>query len=647
MADVSGKINSTNSWNFALIDYFHELSLFKDGDSINFQKASTTLDGCVKIYASRIDSAASETGKLLSGLTSNNLEGIDEEEEENDEQGGTTKPKSKKHRAESTLAKKFQTIKLKEVEKELFVDPIFKKALSDFDEGGAKSLLTNMLKINPEGRVVFDTSEKSNELVMNESDEEEDIPQHTRSNIDISKLARFFPDTAADTKVCPSLEQLERITKEGASAAELLEQIGQLEFPEEQPVFQENDNLDFGGGDYFDDDDDDDGNGLEKSHRNQYSLFIDGVNDSDRSGPNITLTRLFDENQTAQFDDDDDEEGGRSMAEYFDTISRQNWRGPEHWKIAMVKQAHQKSSTPEVAPAEVDNVAGDQEQEDFVQKATAKRKAVFTLNFMDDDDDLDDKELFAAPANASKLLIPEKERVPHPTANKLPEDLQFTTKRLICLNIKPNQKINTILTRKKKRVAQRLGYDDERIADENFFADTYKEQGGESNAEGQGFDDTFFNADYNDHPPEDDEDDEGDIPELPTSSQPLFSQSQKRPGALGYARVAKKVNVKLLKDNLWDSLEAETRKAKRDSSVLEDNKENGPPEEESSKQRSEKEENALKFTEVVSKLSSKYSPEEKSELSTSFCFICLLHLANENNFTIENTPDYTDLLIKR
>jgi condensin complex subunit 2 len=37
-------------------------------DSINFQKASCTLDGCVKIWTSRVDSVATETGKLLSGL---------------------------------------------------------------------------------------------------------------------------------------------------------------------------------------------------------------------------------------------------------------------------------------------------------------------------------------------------------------------------------------------------------------------------------------------------------------------------------------------------------------------------------------------------------------------------------------------------
>lgn len=53
----------------ALIDYFSELSFIRDGDSINFQKASCTLDGCVKIYATRVDSVADETGKLLNGLS--------------------------------------------------------------------------------------------------------------------------------------------------------------------------------------------------------------------------------------------------------------------------------------------------------------------------------------------------------------------------------------------------------------------------------------------------------------------------------------------------------------------------------------------------------------------------------------------------
>lgn len=101
---TDNKINAANSWNFALIDYFHDMSLLKEGDGVNFQKASCTLDGCVKIYTSRIDSVATETGKLLSGLADSrdskkkNREGDDEEDEEDevDEDGNVRKKPKKK-----------------------------------------------------------------------------------------------------------------------------------------------------------------------------------------------------------------------------------------------------------------------------------------------------------------------------------------------------------------------------------------------------------------------------------------------------------------------------------------------------------------------------------------------------------------------
>lgn len=35
------------------------------------------------------------------------------------------------------------------------------------------------------------------------------------------------------------------------------------------------------------------------------------------------------------------------------------------------------------------------------------------------------------------------------------------------------------------------------------------------------------------------------------------------------------------------------------------------------------------------------------DISTSFCFICLLHLANEKGLVIENTNELTDLSIRK
>ena len=102
---TDNKINATNSWNFALIDYFHDMSLLKEGDGVNFQKASCTLDGCVKIYTNRIDSVATETGKLLSGLADSNTnkkkgrdgeEGEGEESDEELDEDGNVKKKPKK-----------------------------------------------------------------------------------------------------------------------------------------------------------------------------------------------------------------------------------------------------------------------------------------------------------------------------------------------------------------------------------------------------------------------------------------------------------------------------------------------------------------------------------------------------------------------
>ena len=79
------KINAANSWSFALIDYFHDMSLLRNGNdnSINFQRASCTLDGCVKIWTRRVDSVGTETGKLLSNLANEGREGDDDGDEDN------------------------------------------------------------------------------------------------------------------------------------------------------------------------------------------------------------------------------------------------------------------------------------------------------------------------------------------------------------------------------------------------------------------------------------------------------------------------------------------------------------------------------------------------------------------------------------
>lgn len=57
--------------------------------------------------------------------------------------------------------------------------------------------------------------------------------------------------------------------------------------------------------------------------------------------------------------------------------------------------------------------------------------------------------------------------------------------------------------------------------------------------------------------------------------------------------------------------------------------------------------NELKFTEVMNSLQKVYPKTVMDDISTSFCFISLLHLANEKGLVIEKAPDLLELSIKR
>ncbi|GME69486.1 unnamed protein product [[Candida] boidinii] len=594
-----------------------------------------------------------------------------------------------------------------------------------------------------------DEDENKDKMEIDEAEKgEEENPENKKEgSMDLAKLYRYFDDKFIDSKVCPSLEQLERITHEGASATELLEQVGAIDIDTE-PVFHHDDNFNYDynddmGDNYNDmgmDEDSNNNNNLigvgdddEARNRTHYSMLLDAEtegNDSNASEPNLTLTRLFDEsfvNKSIDQDDDQDEQGGIEIADYFDSLSRKNWRGPEHWKISRIKRMLKQSNndnddfTHNSDHVNKNNLDGNEELEgveiDGDGLQIRKRKDRITIDFIntpypkfkrkirsedDDEDDDDEGDVDAFDEEEEKLFEPSNRiLLPQSQWNSeshylLPEDLQFTTKRLIFLNFKPQQKIKTILTKRKRRLlVQKSAEDYERedqmakmasntIADENFFAENYGENGyadkNNQNGNGDGddqFNDNFFN-DNDDYGAlgysDDDVDTDGDgVSGGRSTRNDILSQNRGRGRGINFARVAKKVNVKLLKDNLWDSLqEVKNRKqdeagnemnqdagegdANKENKELSDNDQNINKDANDSNNNNDKVMNELgkiindntkelKFTEVVDNMSIKYSREEKSELSTSFCFICLLHLANENGFKIESNKDNTDLFI--
>jgi condensin complex subunit 2 len=197
-----------------LIDYFADITFLRNADDdqsesqdlcaciyrtcliigfdigINFQKASCTLDGCVKVWTSRVDSVATETGKLLSGLSTGRQndsgqleEDIDGDAAEDDDGDGQKKKQKKSRSGESTLAKSFDALKVKKLDLEFTVDPLFKKTSADFDEGGAMGLLMNHLGVDGKCRVVFDAGD-----VGFEDDDEEEEEEANDVLVDLEKL---------------------------------------------------------------------------------------------------------------------------------------------------------------------------------------------------------------------------------------------------------------------------------------------------------------------------------------------------------------------------------------------------------------------------------------------------------------------------
>ncbi|KAJ3366601.1 hypothetical protein GGF31_008022 [Allomyces arbusculus] len=234
---ADNKINVANSWTLGLIDYFADMTILREHGAINFQKASCTLDGCVKIYTTRVDSVATETEKLVSGLNDSKQTAVASraarnrnDDDDDDDGDGTHEPegevverrKRTRKANTKTLEKDFSAITTKKYDLEFMVDPLFRKTCAEFDEGGAKALLFNRLDVFGEGLIAFDASdmridevagaagaaagEESGEDRMDVDGEEEE----GAAMVDISSWSHVFGCTPQDLQaktICPSLDQ--------------------------------------------------------------------------------------------------------------------------------------------------------------------------------------------------------------------------------------------------------------------------------------------------------------------------------------------------------------------------------------------------------------------------------------------------------
>ncbi|KAJ2781380.1 hypothetical protein H4R18_002910 [Coemansia javaensis] len=705
---ADNKINANNTWDFALIDYFYDMSLLRDGDSINFQKASCTLDGCVKIYSSRVDSVASETGRLLSGLAEapgkRGRQAADEaadeaaDGEEAEGSGAGAKQRSRRAaRSATTLAKDFASISVKKLDLEFSVDPLFKKTSADFDEGGARGLLLNHLGFDADGRIVFDASD-SGALVDGDGDDndndngngdearDEGAPpqgkRHRPTPVDISSIGDMLGAIVgglADAHICPSLADFE-FTRDASLDFALLKESLRDDSPETPLV----------GGIESDDEDANVGGGLaaaggSDAEGDDMGHFLNF--DEADAGPvplETASTLLLAEAEEAA---DNGEEGaplagGFSVASlrvaedednllsYFDTTLAKGWAGPEHWRLPISRAAMQKqlqAGGEDGTGGDGAAAAGTAADEAETKRKRTEKQAFFT-DFVNGPD-VDAAQLFAKPARASAITMAKK--AAHGQTHTLPEDVHFSSKNLFNLLLKPMLKFNPRRMRPAGASASATAAAAAAAAAAagdsggNSYGGFDVDGGDGVNIFGGLGDEALGGASLDDYDDDDDDDDDdalrlgagdegpggsgigggndGNSNDDTKSGIPQLKLI--KPLHINYARRAKRVNVKRLKDNLWREIAAGGRRRSQPMDTAEpaDISLDGGDSSEAGLALA----GDQRFSDIVGGLKNVYPREKLEDLSVSYCFICLLHLANERNLRIESNASLSDLLISQ
>ncbi|CAG8525060.1 10758_t:CDS:10 [Ambispora gerdemannii] len=579
---TDNKINANNSWKLALIDYFHEMSLLKEGDSINFQKASCTLDGCVKIYTSRVDSVASETGKLLSGLADSSIKDDEAPENEEEERESEKRARKKTTRTEATLVKDYSVLMAKKLNLEFSVDPLFKKTSADFDEGGAQGLLLNRLSVDDDGKIIFDASDaiagdNENKNMPSEGNDDSDL------KIDITKLRFEFLSGLQGIfnkdLVCSSiLDKFEFSTenmmtsmpedRDGNDGDDIEEGINN-----QAPI-----NGDTEENDFFEDNYETLGDGfaediiMEQEDLEGLGTRENIIETSQRRLSQREFVMAMTTNQNEMFS-------------YFDSAFLRNWAGPEHWKMKQKPQ----------------NATNDESKK-------KKEKVSSVINFIESDE-IDERSIFVKGGTTINLA----KSAEYGSRNYLlPDDMQFNSKKMFRLFLKPEFTIELRGRSGSAEEQMEHGHIDD---DQASFPDMTMVTHGE----------TFFRED--EYASEEAEGDYGNQ---------LISQPKRtKPAFVKYAKTAKRVDVKKLKDNIWKTLTDSTDKtiATTSTSVA------------VPKPGDQVVHGGKKFTSIIENLKKIYPDRKMKDISVSFCFICLLHLANEKNLKIIGDENLSELRI--
>ena len=595
------KVTMKNSWNLDLIDDLKRVvdqttSNGSGEEMTDFQRASCTLEAGTKIYEYRVDSVYNEAYKLKGSLGRQGKADVEEEDDgEGEGEGGEgeterapgekKKEKEKAKRRAAAAGTAFleanpESLCVKKLELAFDVDPLFERTSAKFDEGGAKGLLLHNLQIQPGCALVLDSSDHARPAVA----------PTAASAVPLRCISNLLPRNCLALHVSSEFsENHEPAAREWANGSGC--RVAPDAEPEPLPEPDEQDDaedetMSDGGGEEpadFGTSWDEPGDFSEEPEANDRERALQQVTQGDADG----RYAIGEVDEMLEGCERTPEEVVHEKAQQ---LLQAGWAGPGHWKFR-------------AAPKPKAGGGGG--------GGGGKTKNVLVLDFGQRAEKL--KELQEMPLDAKGTTLTEAALAKLSEAdNTLPEDCHCSVDALCQLFHKPELRVRP--GRHVLRSAQQ-SHDDEARADD-VQIDGFSDGGGEEQPD--------FGDDWQNDGGEDDD----HIPlnaDRPDSGMQMVSQPTKvQKIAIGYAKRDKRVDIKGLKQSLWELLSDEQSAA-------------DPAERQMSGEAT--------LQQVVSRLPEKVPEPKLPDISMAYNFICLLHLANEKGLELVANESSSDLSI--
>ncbi|NXA56703.1 CND2 protein, partial [Nothocercus julius] len=613
---TENKITTKNAFGLHLIDYMTEILKQKDSELTNFKIAAGTLDASAKIYAVRVDAVHADAYKVLGGLGKDSAPPKDAESQEGEEsaaapdESGKRAPTRKKH-SFKTIEQNLNNINVSKAHCRPEVDPMFQKTAASFDECSTAGIfLTGLRTHGCQSELLFDSK-----IVPLPSSETLTLPNS--APVKVVDLKSLLKQCTEKRPICSSLAGFQFTQWDAASHDESVSALLD-KFKKSDQVFDINAEMDSDVEDCVPTMPNDDFSAdspnctlAEKMGEFTGSLRTFGTIQENKSTEAVLLGTGDIGTMCLHLSMKPGEYS------YFSPRILSMWAGPEHWRF---KPRHKSDAVSE--------------------KESRRRNAkkVFEINF---DEDIDFEMHFHKTKTTATLAksILESQNVRSTT---LPTDFSYDPGNIVQLFLKPDIKLCRLAAPGGSLDHEdEIGeYDYNNPNDTSNFCPASQAADSDDNNDPAEIGGQLGEFNLTAHPANQDAElngDEGGVDITTYGELNLVAEPQKvNKIAVQYAKTAKKMDMKRLKQNMWDLLTDGQKKETVEEM------ENVEEEMDKSAVAGEK-----VFSSITRELIHRLPFVMAKNLSVPLAFACLLHLANEKNLKLEGTEDLSDVLVKQ